>query len=462
MRRRLGLVLAAAGAVAALAGVGAGLSQIAPMPAAPPDSALGPLSPLQPRDPYAGHTLTTPQLFSRALPAGTSSQVARGRYLTIASDCAACHTPQGAAPFSGGLGLHTPFGTIYSPNLTSDVQTGIGAWTNDQFWRAMHEGIGNHGEHLYPAFPYPSFTRVTRADSDAILAYLKTIPPVHSAPVRNALPFPFNIRALMIGWNLLFFRPARFQPAPNQSAEYNRGAYLVETLGHCGACHTPKNMLGADKKGQDYQGGKLEAWYAPNLTSEARTGLGGWSRSDLVEFLRTGRNVRAQAGGSMAEVISDSTSLMSDADLNAIAIYLKSLQAAGASGSVRDADKRALTAGRAVYEDACSACHRMGGEGVPRFFPKLAGHPDVQSRDPNNLVRVILEGARTAPSSTRPTPLSMPSYAWKLNDQEIADVATYVRQSWGNRADPVGEHSVTTLRQRLHLSTSHPSAWSRE
>ena len=444
MRSRSVLAAALAGGLALVAGVGVAQTTFLHHPPPP------------------GAVTTAPQFLTAPLPPGSSPEVQRGRYLAIAGDCAACHTPEGKPPFSGGLGLHTPFGVIYSSNLTSDRDAGIGAWTPDQFWRAMHEGRRADGAHLYPAFPYPNFTRASRADSDALLAYLKTVPAVHAVAPSNALPFPFNIRAMMMGWNLLFFRPAAFQPAADRSAEWNRGAYLVQTFGHCGACHTPKNVLGADSRGHDFQGGKLESWYAPNLTEDPHVGLGRWSQADVVEFLKTGRNQYAQAAGTMAEVITDSTSLMTDADLAAMATYLKSLPAAGGPTQVRTADAGSMRAGKAVYEDVCAGCHREGGQGVARFFPNLAGHPDVESRDPNNVVRVVLEGARTAPTPTRPTPLSMPSYAWQLNDRQIADVLTYVRQSWGNQAEPVSPGEVAGLRRSLKLQTSHGSTWARQ
>ncbi|MEJ0066241.1 MAG: cytochrome c [Caulobacteraceae bacterium] len=228
---------------------------------------------------------------------------------------------------------------IYSANITSDRDTGIGAWTGDQFYRAMHEGVGAHGENLYPALPYVWFSRITRADDDAILAYLKTTPAVSYTPPANQLPFPLNIRFFVGGWNLLFFRPHEFQADPGQSAEWNRGAFLVTGPGHCGACHTPKNFLGADKSNQALRGGDLDNWVAPDLTENTRTGLGRWSVDDIVEFLKTGRNAHAGAGGSMAEVVSYSTSLMSDQDRHAIAVYLKS-QAASPGRRIRLAGRR--------------------------------------------------------------------------------------------------------------------------
>ena len=393
--------------------------------------------------------VTPPAFLTAPLPANASEQVRRGRDLAIVGDCVACHTPQGRPAFSGGRGVNTPFGTIYSANLTGDPQTGVGGWTSDQFWRAMHEGKGVHGENLYPAFPYVWFTKASRADSDAILAYLKTTPAVNATPPADKLPFPLNIRLAVSGWNLLYFKPAAWTPEPARGAQWNRGSYIVDTLGHCGACHTTKNVLGADKKGAYLQGTVLDRWYAPNLTGEARYGLGSWSEDDVVSYLKTGRNAHAQVTGAMGEVVSDSTSLMSDGDLHAIAVYLKSMPASP-SAAVAAADPRAMKAGEAIYLDTCTGCHKQGGVGQPGYFPPLKGHAGLQNPDPTTVVRVILMGARTAPTPTHPTPTSMPSFAWKLDDAQIADVATYVRNAWGNRAEPVDSGRVRRLREALN------------
>ena len=428
-------VLAGGAAAAALAAVGAATGQGLFSPAHLPP----------------GAAVTPPAFLTTPLPPGASDQVRRGRELAIVGDCVACHTPTGRPVFSGGRAVNTPFGAIYSANLTSDPQTGIGGWTPDQFWRALHEGKGAHGENLYPAFPYVQFTGATRADSDAILAYLKTVPAVNASPPANRLPFPLNVRLAVSGWNLLYFKPAAhpWAAAVGRSAAWNRGAYIVNTLGHCGACHTSKNGLGADKKGAFLQGTTLDRWSAPNLTGEPRYGLGGWSEDDVVAYLKTGRNAHAQVTGSMGEVVSDSTSLMADSDLRAIAVYLKSLPPSP-SVAVAAANPRAMRAGEAIYFDACTGCHKEGGAGQPGWFPPLKGHAGLQNPDPTTTVRVILMGARTAPTPTHPTPTSMPSFAWKLDDAQVADVATYVRNAWGNRAAPVDSERVRKLRAALN------------
>ena len=383
-----------------------------------------------------------------------ADQVRRGQYLVTVGDCVSCHLREGGQPFAGGLGLKTPFGTIYSPNITSDKDTGIGGWTPDQFYRALHEGVDDEGHNLYPALPYTNFTRVSRADSDAMLAYLKTTPAVDYNPPANRLPFPLNIRFMIKGWNLLFFRPTAFIPDTAKPAEWNRGAYIVTGLGHCGACHTPKNLLEADKKGVFLQGGEQDNWVAPDLTGNARTGLGGWSVDDITAYLKTGRNARAAAAGSMAEVVSYSTSLMSDADRHAIAVYLKD-QPASPPVTVTDPDPAAMQRGATVYSDACASCHLEGGVGQPGVFPPLPNDTMAQQTNPDGLIHLILAGGRTAPAPSRVTPLSMPSFAWKLDDQETADVATYVRNAWGSRAAAVSAGQVAAMRRKLDLKTSY-------
>lgn len=390
-------------------------------------------------------------ILTQPLPDGPNAAlIRRGRYLTIAGDCVSCHTRAGGHPFAGGLGLRTPFGTVYSSNITSDGATGIGGWTADQFFHALHDGKSADGDRLYPAMPYPHFTLISRADSDAILAFLKTVPAEHYGPPANRLPFPLDIRLAMIGWNALYFSPHGFTPNPARSAAWNRGAYLVAGPGHCGACHTPKNFLGAEKDDRALRGAKLEDWFAPDLTGNPRTGLGRWSAADILEYLRTGRNAHAGAVGQMAEVVTYSTSLLPDNDLNAIATYLKSLPASPDVAAATP-DAAAMRAGEAVFFDGCTACHLAHGKGQPRMFPPLQGSAVAQQHDPTGVIRLILGGGRTAPTLSRPTFQTMPSFAWKLDDQEVADVATYVRNSWGNRASPVSAKQVADVRSRLDL-----------
>ncbi|HWE45724.1 MAG TPA: cytochrome c [Caulobacteraceae bacterium] len=410
--------------------------------------AAGALASAAPQAPPNGAPQEAPPA---AGPAPGADLVARGKYLATLGDCTGCHTRPGGAPYEGGLGLGSPFGTIYTANITSDPKVGIGSWSADQFWRALHEGRRNDGAHLYPAFPYPYFTHVTREDSDALRAYLLSVPASSYRPPANKLIFPVNIRGAMAIWNALFFRAEPFTGRADQSAEWNRGAYIVTGLGHCGACHTPKNMLQADSRSKPLQGGKIENWFAPDLDGSPR-GLASWSRDDIVEFLKTGRNARSNGGASMAAVLVHSTTQMTDEDRRDIAVYLKSLPPSDAPAS-RGAAQDVMAQGGAVYRDECSACHGVNGAGEPRLFPALRNDANVQQRDPTTMVRYILTGSQTASSAARPTAFTMPAFSWKLNDREVAAVATYVRNSFGNNAQPVSASEVANLR---HKVAAHP------
>jgi mono/diheme cytochrome c family protein len=427
-----------AGSFAVLSVAGFALSQMLPLPAHP-SSAVTPQGLLT-------------QHFDDSAP--NAAQVRRGQYLVAAGDCMSCHLREGGEPFAGGLALNTPFGVIYSSNITPDRDTGIGSWSSDQFYHAMHDGKGAHGEDLYPAFPYPWFRRVSREDDDAIFAYLRTLPAVTYTAPKNDLAFPLNFRTLVGAWNTLFLDSRNFQSDPEQSAEWNRGAYLVNGLGHCGGCHTPKNSFGADKSKQELRGGKLDNWVAPDLTGNTRIGLGDWSVDDIAEFLASGRNAHAAAGGAMAEVISYSTSLINDADRRAIAVYLKS-QPSSPHVASSAPDSGAMRRGAEVYSDACASCHLDNGIGQSRLFPPLGKDAMLQQPDPTGLEHLILGGTRVGVSSSRPSPLGMPSFAWKLTDQEIADVSTFIRNSWGNQAAPVAAADVGELRKKLNLRTVH-------
>jgi mono/diheme cytochrome c family protein len=377
-------------------------------------------------------------------------QVERGRYLVTAGDCMPCHTVPGGTPYAGGRGLATPFGTINSANITPDLQTGIGAWSEDDFVRALHEGRRPDGNYLYPAFPYPSYTKISRADADDIYAFLRTLPAVANAVNRDTLPFPFDLRISMLGWNALFFKPGRFVPDPKQSAEYNRGAYLVEGLGHCGSCHTPINTLGGTKGDEAYQGGLLQAWLAPNITDDLRVGLGKWSADDVVQYLKTGRNLHSQASGPMAEVVAYSTSQMTDADLRAMATYLKARGPGGPPAPAPlAADNPQMKTGSAIYADACSACHKRDGTGVQLMFPPLAGGQVVQQPDPTTLIRIVVQGVQAVATDAAPTAPAMPAFGWRLSDDQVAAVLSYVRNSWGNAAPAVSAEQVRKLRPQL-------------
>jgi mono/diheme cytochrome c family protein len=378
-------------------------------------------------------------------------KIERGRYLAVLGDCVACHTTPGGKPFAGGAALETPFGALVGPNITPDVATGIGAWSEEDFWRAMHEGVARTGARLYPAMPYPAYTKVTREDASAIWAYLRTLEPVHNEVQSNQLLFPFDVRRPATStWDLINFRPGVFEPDPTKSDVWNRGAYLVEGLGHCGTCHTPKNITGGDRGSEALQGALLQDWYAPDLTGDTRTGIGHWSTQDIVRYLKTGANSFDIASGPMAEAVENSTSQMTDADLLAIATYLKDRPARSASTATALAsDDPRMVAGMAIYEDRCAACHISSGAGVPTLFPRLARAPLIQSADPTSLIRVVLIGSRAGATSIAPTAPAMPSFAWNLSDREIADVLTYIRNAWGNASPAVQTRDVTTLRGRL-------------
>ena len=390
--------------------------------------------------------IATVSLFCCADHAADPPQVARGHYLVIEGDCVVCHTrPEAGSPsFAGGYPLHAAPGTVYSSNITPDKKTGIGNWTAEQFHRAMHEGIAADGRHLYPAFPYAYFTKLSRADTDAIFAYLKTVKPVSYRPPHNQLVFPANIRAGMMAWNALFLDKKPFMSDSAKSAAWNRGAEIVTGIGHCGACHSPKNFLFADKAGDNLQGNLVDGWYAPNLTGARPDGLGGWTAQDIVQFLKTGRNAHAWSAGSMQQVIEKSTSRMTDDDLNAIATYLKSLPpVAGKPPQAPEAAQ--MQNGQAIFVARCSVCHTQTSA---KGYPTLAGNSLVQARNPGTILHIILRGASSAKTRTGGSGFSMPAFP-VLTDKELADVATYLRNSWGNRAGPVSTSDVRSLRKVL-------------
>jgi mono/diheme cytochrome c family protein len=370
----------------------------------------------------------------------------RGKALAEAADCAGCHTADPAKPFAGGKRINTPFGAIYAPNLTPDRLTGIGGWSDDDFYRALHLGIAPDGSRYYPAFPYPNFTKITRDDVLVMRAFFATLAPVGNRPPPPQLRWPLNHRAVMRGWNLLFFKSGTLKPDPQRSALWNRGAYLVEGAAHCGVCHTPKNPLGADRPDQRYGGGLIDGWFAPRLDNAPRSGLKSWSEDDIAEYLASGRNGRSHAGGPMAEVVINSTAKMSDDDVKAIAVYLKDLPAGAAEPAVAAPPPSQMTEGAMIYKSACIACHEADGSGALRVYPPLPGNANLQSADPSSTLKVILDGAKTVTTARAPNAGSMPAYRDKLTDQAIAAVASYIRNSWGNAAPAVETAQVAKLR----------------
>jgi mono/diheme cytochrome c family protein len=383
-------------------------------------------------------------------PAGaqpSSDTIARGKALAEAADCADCHTADPAKPFAGGKRIDTPFGGIYSPNLTPDRETGLGAWSDEDFRRALRDGVAPNGSRYYPAFPYPYFTKLTREDMLAIRAYLATLAPVHSVTPPPELRWPLNYRIVMRVWNYLFFRPGLLEPNQSKSRQWNRGAYLVEGAAHCGACHTPKNMFGANRPGQAYGGGLVQGWFAPRLDGATRSGLKSWSADDLVEYLQSGRNGRSHADGPMAEVVVNSTSKMTDGDVQAITAYLKDLPAGAPEPVVKPPLPAQMADGEKLYRGACIACHEVDGSGSPRIYPPLPGNANLQSADASSTLRIILDGAETLTTPRAPNAGSMPAYDAKLSDQQIADVTTYIRNSWGNAAPAVTPAQVAAARK---------------
>jgi mono/diheme cytochrome c family protein len=379
--------------------------------------------------------------------------VHRGEYLARAGDCIACHTAPEGKLFAGGRAMPTPFGTLYSTNITPDPQTGIGNWTADQFYQMMHTGRSPDQGLLYPAMPFPSYTKVTREDSDAIYAYLKTVPPVRQQNRQHDLRFPYNNRALIIGWRTLFFNEGEYKPNAQQSAEWNRGAYLIEGLGHCGMCHTPINALGGSSESQAFQGGliPMQNWYAPSLTNNKEAGLGDWSIKDIVDLLRTGISARGAVYGPMAEVVYNSLQYLSPEDTRAMAVYLKSIGQGSplpkvTSNIPRTEGRLLLSLGKTVYDQHCASCHGKNGEGMPPNYPPLAHNQSIEMESAVNAIRMVLNGGYPPGTDANPKPYGMPPFGQTLSDDEVAAVVTYIRVTWGNRGVPVSAADANRLR----------------
>ncbi|MDO9315365.1 MAG: cytochrome c [Burkholderiaceae bacterium] len=385
-----------------------------------------------------------------------AEQIAQGAYLARAGNCMACHTARGGEPYAGGRGIDTPFGTVFSSNLTPDAETGLGRWSAPQFWRALHHGRSADGRLLVPAFPYTSTTQVSRADSDALYAYLRSLPAVVSPAQPHDLRFPFNTQAALAVWRALYFKPGVFEPDATRSAEWNRGAYLVQGLGHCNACHAKRNALGATAGPLDLGGGliPIQNWYAPSLTDPREAGVADWPETDIVALLKTGvvdrRSSRVTASGPMGEVVLRSTQHLSDADLGAMATYLKTLGTAPAAAveAVSPSASTPAVAGRGakLYEDHCAACHGEQGDGVAGAYPSLAGNRAVTMTVPANLVRIVLEGGFAPSTSGHPRPYGMPPFGQTLSNDDIAVLLTHLRSNWGNRAQAVSSVEVNRYR----------------
>ncbi|AMP01227.1 cytochrome c family protein [Collimonas arenae] len=383
----------------------------------------------------------------------SAEQLERGAYLVRTGDCMACHTARGGKSLAGARAIQTPFGAIYSPNITSDEETGIGKWSADDFWRALHNGKSKDGSLLYPAFPYTNYTKVTRIDADAMFAYLRSVPAVSQKNLQPDLRFPYSNRILLYGWRALYFRPGVYQPEKEQSVEWNRGAYLVQGLGHCSACHTTRNALGGSDLNAELGGGFIPVinWYAPSLTSDEEIGLGDWDIEHITALLKNGVSPRGTVLGPMAEVVGASLQHLNDPDVRAMAVYLKSLprQKEASESKERaspDEVDRVLALGGKIYKAHCVDCHQASGKGTWPAYPPLAGNHAITMASPVNAIRVILNGG-FAPSTTgNPRPYGMPPYGPALNDSEVAAVVSYIRNSWGNKAPIVGAAEVNRYR----------------
>ncbi|SPZ60587.1 Alcohol dehydrogenase cytochrome c subunit precursor [Serratia quinivorans] len=399
--------------------------------------------------------------------------IKKGEQVAIASDCQACHTkPEGGAPFAGGYGISSPMGMIYATNITPSNVEGIGSYSEEQFARAVRDGIRADGTHLYPAMPYTSYTRLSDADIKALYAYfMHAVKPVDQKNTLTDLPFPFNLRFSMAAWNLLFLKEGRFAPDAGKSEQWNRGAYLVNGPGHCDTCHTPRNLLMAEDNGQPLAGGMVGSWYAPNITSDPISGIGGWSQQQLVQYLKTGQVAgKNQAAGGMAEAIENSLQYFSDEDLSAIAVYLKSTapirdrhdsQAADSYGKPANVEPQlrglhpatannTLTDGAALFSGNCASCHQPDGSGSKnQAYPSLFNNTATGSGNPANLISAILFGVerRVGGEHVLMPNFGPQSYVNPLNDQQIAAISNYVLQQYGNPAVKVSATDVAVLRQ---------------
>lgn len=389
-------------------------------------------------------------------------EIARGAYLARAGDCAACHSAPGSPAFSGGLPLRSPLGTIYSTNITPDRETGIGNYSFQDFEQALRNGK-SPSHRLYPAMPYPSFAKTSDDDLRALYGYfMHEVVPVRRIPPKTDLPFPFDQRWAVSLWDVAFLDSGSYRNDSTHDARWNRGAYLVQGLGHCGACHTPRGIAyeehGYTQHSSRYlTGGVNDHWLAPNLAGARATGLGDWSEADIVSFLKTGHASGRMAFGPMTQVVTDSMRYLDDADLEAIAAYLKSLAPHGADGSFRPATQVRATEswlatgdlhvpGGGLYNNFCAKCHQADGRGAADKAPTLAGSAVARALNPDSVIHIILSGGKPDPVSGMAAVDPMPAFAGQFDDREIAEVASFVRRSWGNNAPPVTTRDVQQIR----------------
>jgi mono/diheme cytochrome c family protein len=407
---------------------------------------------------FAGGKQVELASYSGASPVGVPAELAgadqltRGKYLTEAADCAACHTAKGGRPYAGGRPFKLPFGTIYTPNITPDPETGIGAWSDAEFIRAVHKGIGKSGERLYPAFPYASYTLLTDDDVLAIRGYLKSLPPVHQANLPNTFGFPFNQRWLMAFWSAFFNPDHRFRPVSNRDGQWNRGAYLVEAAGHCGECHSPRTLMQAMDTRRKFAGGQAEGWNAYNITGDRLSGVGAWSAEDLARYLAEGHAPgHGVASGPMAEVVELSTRHMTPSDIAAMVTYLRTIPAVGTRASPQMAGPAPTLAsqgptdnpaGKRIFEGACASCHAWNGRGAIVQEQQLTGNRAVNDASADNVAMMILNGI----GSPEHSGAYMPSFRASYTDTEIAAVANYVTARFGAKPSRVTTQQVKKMR----------------
>lgn len=410
-------------------------------------------------------------LSSCSISAAEADLIKQGEYLARAGDCVACHTAKGGKPFAGGLPMETPIGVIYSTNITPD-KTGLGDYSFEDFDKAVRHGVAKSGSTLYPAMPYPSYARVSESDMQALYAYfMKGVEPVAQANKDSDIPWPLSMRWPLTAWRWMFAPAVEdYQAVAGSDPVISRGAYLVEGLGHCGACHTPRALTMQEKAlsaqdGSAFLSGSapLEGWIAKSLRGDHKDGLGSWSEEQLVQFLKTGRSDRSAVFGGMSDVVVHSMQYLSQDDLTAIARYLKSLPAVDPKDQPHQYDKQVAQAlwkgddsqrGASVYIDNCAACHRTDGHGYTRVFPALAGNPVLQTADATSLINIVLNGGTLPATHAAPSTFTMPAFAWRLSDQEVADVVSFIRGSWGNQGGPVKASDVADLRKDDMRTTS--------
>jgi len=391
-----------------------------------------------------------------------TNQTNAGEYMARASDCVACHSVPGGKAFAGGLKMATPVGVIFSTNITPDPETGIGTYTLKEFDAALRQGIAKDGHRLYPAMPYPSYAKLTDEDVSALYDYfMHSVPAVHQPNKANEISGIASARWPLSIWSFLFAPSPGFRPDTMKSTEWNRGAYLVEGPGHCGACHTARGFAFQEQalsaqSDQYLAGANLDDWYASNLRSNKRTGIGAWTKAETAQFLKTGHNIHASAYGSMTDVINNSTSYLTDADLSAIVTYLADLSANGneVSWTYDGGTAQALLThqpssnGMKLYSLYCQSCHRETGASSPPYLPSLAGNPTLLDKDPSSLINIVLNGSTTLMAKGQPDAYRMPQFREQLSNEQIADLISFTRNAWGNSGLPVAVGEVEALRKR--------------